>query len=321
MQDANTETIWTAAAKNLFKRLWQYQYERFPLARHGLLIAIFSSAGVSLSTILRHSDTAFGLCVYLVAFVSALLFFLELRIIDEFKDFDEDSRYRPYRPVPRGLVSLGELRDVFFASCLVQAFLAVMLCPGLIPSLLAVWIFLALLSKEFFLGPWLRRHPVVYMSSHMAILPVIDYYITACEWLPRRHGPPVGLVWFLAVSFFNGMVIEIGRKLRAPEEEEMGVDTYSFLWGLPQATIIWMCMMLVTAGLAVVTAYQFGLEKLLLAILCIVLTIAGLRSVHLVRAKNAGTAGKFETLAGLWTICLYTNLGILPLIFKHWSLS
>ena len=44
-----------------------------------------------------------------VAFVTALLFFLQLRIADEFKDFEDDARYRPYRPVPRGLVTLREL--------------------------------------------------------------------------------------------------------------------------------------------------------------------------------------------------------------------
>ena len=44
-----------------------------------------------------------------MAFATAFLFFLQLRIADEFKDFEEDSRYRPYRPVPRGLVRLREL--------------------------------------------------------------------------------------------------------------------------------------------------------------------------------------------------------------------
>ena len=44
-----------------------------------------------------------------VAFVTCFLFFLQLRIADEFKDFEEDTRYRPYRPVPRGLVTLREL--------------------------------------------------------------------------------------------------------------------------------------------------------------------------------------------------------------------
>ncbi len=37
----------------------------------------------------------------LVAYVTSLLFFLQLRIADEHKDCDEDARYRPYPPGPR----------------------------------------------------------------------------------------------------------------------------------------------------------------------------------------------------------------------------
>ena len=60
----------------------------------------------------------------LIAFVSCLLFFAQLRIADEFKDIDEDTRYRPYRPVPRGLVRLAELRNVFIGAAVIQLLLA-----------------------------------------------------------------------------------------------------------------------------------------------------------------------------------------------------
>jgi hypothetical protein len=44
---------------------------------------------------------------------------------------------------------------------------------------------------------------------------------------------------FLALSFVNGCVLEIGRKLWAPENEIAGVDTYSGLWGPRRAAAIW----------------------------------------------------------------------------------
>lgn len=321
MQEVIPKTIVPASQSNLLSRLWQYQHERFPLAQHGLLIAVFSSASVSLSAILRNSHEIPSLLTFAVAFVSSLLLFLQLRIADEFKDFHEDKLYRPYRPVPRGLVSLDELHDVFFVSCAMQALLAVLLQPALIAILLAIWLYLAAMTKEFYLGRCLRKHPVAYMVSHMAILPLIDYYVTACEWLTHQCDPPGGLVWFLVVSFFNGMVIEIGRKLRAPGEEEIGVETYSALWGLPRATIIWIGIMLAAASFAVVTAKQFGLDKLLLTILSVVLALSCLRVAQLVKIRCIGMAAKFEVLAGLWTISMYTSLGILPLILKHWRLS
>ena len=95
-----------------------------------------------------------------VAFVTCLLFFLRLRIADEFKDFEEDSRYRPYRPVPRGLVTLRELGWVGVGAAVIQLALAVWLAPFLIIVLLAGWAYLALMSHEFFAREWLKARPV-----------------------------------------------------------------------------------------------------------------------------------------------------------------
>ena len=42
------------------------------------------------------------------------------------------------------------------------------------------------------------------------------------------EGPaPPALGWFLAVTFLNGLVVEVGRKMRAPSDEEPGVETYT----------------------------------------------------------------------------------------------
>ena len=83
-----------------------YQRERFPVAGHGPLVAAFSASAVCFSSLVRGRVAAPSAIALLVAFLTSLLFFLQLRIADEFKDFEEDSRYRPYRPVPRGLVTL-----------------------------------------------------------------------------------------------------------------------------------------------------------------------------------------------------------------------
>ena len=90
-------------------RWWTYQRERFPILAHGILIASFSFSAVCFSSLLRGQTELPRLSSIFVAFVTAFLFFLQLRIADEFKDFEEDARYRPYRAVPRGLVTLREL--------------------------------------------------------------------------------------------------------------------------------------------------------------------------------------------------------------------
>src|SRR6185503_3124011 len=99
-----------AGRQPMANRWWVYQRERFPVLAHGLLIAAFSFSAISYSSVLR--GAAPGWPAALTAFASCFLFFLQLRIADEFKDFDEDARWRPYRPVPRGLVRLRELAVV-----------------------------------------------------------------------------------------------------------------------------------------------------------------------------------------------------------------
>ena len=94
-------------------RWWVYQRERFPLVRHGPLILAFSFSAVSFSWMLRSPSGWPSPVSAVVAFASCLIFFLQLRIADEFKDDEEDARYRPYRPVPRGLVTLRELGGLF----------------------------------------------------------------------------------------------------------------------------------------------------------------------------------------------------------------
>src|SRR5271156_3057216 len=85
---------------------WTYQKERFPVFAHGILIAAFSFSAVSFSALLRGSHSLPDGASILVAFLNSFFAFLHLRIADELKDIEEDTRYRPYRPVPRGLVTL-----------------------------------------------------------------------------------------------------------------------------------------------------------------------------------------------------------------------
>ena len=87
--------------EHLYRRWWIYQRERFPIFAHGLLIAVFSFSAISFSQLLRGRLQLPPIETMLVAFISAFLFFLQLRIADEFKDYKEDLLYRPYRPLPR----------------------------------------------------------------------------------------------------------------------------------------------------------------------------------------------------------------------------
>ena len=233
---------------------WTYQKERFPIFQHGPLVAAFSSCAVAYSSML--TGTSPSLFSFVVAFVTCLIFFLQLRIADEFKDAEEDAQYRPYRPVPRGLITLRSLAAVFCLGALIQLLLAWLYSPMSVIVLIIAWTYLALMSVEFFARDWLKAKPITYLWTHMLIMPIVDFYATACHWIPSGEKPWSGLIFFLAASFCNGLVIELGRKLRQPSEEEDGVPTYSKLWGLKKAAWAWFGCIMFTTLFATLAAIQ-----------------------------------------------------------------
>ncbi len=297
-------------------RWWIYQRERFPLLAHGPLVLAFSSSAVCFSALLRGGPRP-AWSSFAVAFGTCLFFFLQLRLADEFKDFEEDSRYRPYRPVPRGLIKLRELGWLWVATGILQLLLALWLAPWLLLVLLAGWTYLALMSVEFFARDWLKARPITYLWTHMLIMPIVDLYATACDWVPAgMKTPPAGLLWFLAASFFNGIVIEFGRKIRAPADEETGVQTYSVLWGRRRAVCAWLGVMGATAFCAWQAARRIDFFGPVCVATVVILIFAGVAAARFLRQTRAGSGKRFELLAGLWTLVLYLSLGLGPLLWR-----
>ena len=303
-------------------RWWIYQRERFPVFAHTPVIAAFSFSAVCYSALLRGAHHLPGWKPCLVSFASSFLFFLQLRLADEFKDFEEDTRYRPYRAVPRGLVSLRDLGRVWVGCIGIQLLLAFWLAPRLIVLLVLTWAYLALMSKEFFARRWLKARPITYMVTHMAIMPLVDLYTTSCDWVPTGVArPPHGLLWFLAVSFFNGMVVEIGRKIRSPQDEEEGVETYSFLWGRRNAVIAWLAMMACTAGCAYIAALRIEFARPVLVLLVILYCAAVGAGFYFLRGAVPKRGKLIETTAGVWSLLMYLSLGFVPMIMRQWNIG
>jgi len=297
---------------------WTYQRERFPVLAHGILIAAFSFSAVSFSALLRGSHSLPDGASILVAFLNSFFAFLHLRIADEFKDIEEDTRYRPYRPVPRGLVTLRELGWLWVGTAAIQLLMAVALHPPLIVLLLVTWVYLALMSREFFAREWLKARPITYLWTHMLIMPLIDFYATACDWLHLGLHPPPGLFWFVIVSFFNGIVIEIGRKIRAAEDEEDGVPTYTVIWGRTGAVMAWFLALSGTTASAIYAALHIHFASVMTGVLATLLGINLTIGILFLRTRQRRYAKLVEPLSGLWTLSMYLTLGAIPMLWRAW---
>jgi 4-hydroxybenzoate polyprenyltransferase len=313
MSGTSSSQAVTERNASLARRLWIYQAERLPVLRTGILLAAFSAASINVSALLGHRALP-GLPTYVLAFAVLFVFFFQLRACDEVKDADEDRRYRPERPIPRGLVSLRLIVGIACAMVPVAVVMTWSLSVWLLAPLAAVWLWLALMTAEFGVPVWLKARPLAYLGSHMLIMPLMDLFVTAAEWLVRDGAPPIGLSLFLGLSFVNGCVLEIGRKLYAPQSERVGVETYTATLGLQTAVNLWIgCL---TASLALLAAVGFAVAAPR-AVLAVGLFAFAATLALAIRFKASPTAALqklIDTAAGLWVFVCYMAAGFLPLL-------
>ena len=296
-------TLAGAPAAPLARRLWAYQAERFPVFKHGLLIAVFAGAALAYAAALGAGP---GWPEALTVGVVVFLLFLQLRVADEHKDYADDLQFRPERPVPRGLVSLRELKVLAFAGAAVQLALVLRMGPLMAGWLLLTWGWMALMTVEFFAPRWLKARPVLYLVSHMAVMPLIALLALAGADDGRV---PLGLgaAAFLALSLCNGLALELGRKTWAPEDERPGVETYSSLWG-PRVAATGVAVAVLAAAVAATLALR-AVEAPQLYALPLLAALACLASVAAyLRRPAPGSARRLETSAAIVALASYLSL-------------
>lgn len=305
--------------KYFFYKWNLYQRERFPLLTHCIMILAFSSSAVSFSAITNHSTALFS--SYIVAFLSCFCFFLQLRIADEFKDYEDDCLYRSYRPVPKGIIKLKELKYLFLGTAFFQFIIVCFFNMKLIPFLLATWFYLFLMSYEFGVKKWLKKHPITYILSHMFIMPLIDFFATSTDWINRVNPELNSIYWFIILSFFNGINLEIGRKIRSPQNEEKGVETYSYLWGKHNACFAWFFTVLVASISAIFCATHLPplFFNIIISFVVIYLFIAFYTIKKFLKDPIQVSGKKIETLSGIFTLCIYLLLGLIPYFYILFS--
>ena len=299
---------------SLATRLWIYQKERFPLLAYAPMVLVFTASAAAYSRAARGGVGFVPIDRYVVGAFTALVFFAWLRILDEHKDAEVDRRYRPELPVPRGLITHAELRRVGIALLAAAIALNLLVAPPLLAAIALVSAWAALMTMEFFAPHWLRARPLAYLVTHMAIMPLIDFYTTGLDWLAEGVTPPAALVWFLVLTFGNGVIVEVGRKIRAPAGEREGVDSYTTAWGLRRAPAVWLGVLAATTSVAAVALAAIEARPLLSLLLLVMAAACSAPAVRFLWDPRPGSARGIEAASGAWTIAMYLLLGITPLL-------
>jgi UbiA prenyltransferase family len=286
----------TLSASSFPLRLHAYTRERFPLAPYALATALFFLSAYLSARSLVGRPAVLGVEAA-VGLVTVFLVFLQLRILDEFKDERLDAEHHPERPVPRGLVTLGELRVVGFVTVAMQVVLNALLGARILFLVIGVLLFTALTAREFFLGERLRRNFLRYTLAHMTVLPVLACYAYGLAVVPGGEAavdPAFSL--YLALSYLAGLLLELARKTRAPETERDGV--YSYTKHLGTRGVSDLAVGIVAAasacGLGIGLALAFGFSYHAAVWLLCLVAAAGL--VRFRFAPTAITAGRIAAL-------------------------
>jgi len=299
---------------HFLRRFYTYQKERFPILGHGILVASFSFSAISYSRICRGAAGFVSWPTFFVGIFTTISLFLLVRIFDEFKDKEDDAAFRKHLPVPRGLVSLRELMIIGIVVAILQIVVNAVFFPQMLLLYFIAIGYLLLMGKEFFATEWLKEHQFWYVTSHMLIIPLIDIYASGLDWLVEGVSAPQGLFFFFGVSFMSGIVLEIGRKIRAPEKEAFGVKTYTSMLGIKKAVGLWIVILAATLALSIAASHYAGFGLMAGVILGSIFIVCLVPSLLFLKNRTEKRSKLIEYASALWAISMYLSLGGIPML-------
>jgi len=300
-----------------------YFAERFPLVGYGVLIVSYYSSNQFLAEVLtRPGETLVYNFGSLLGGLTILCMFFHLRVFDEHKDFDSDMQHYPNRILQSGLVTLGHLKwlgGLAIGFELVAA--AVWMPAGKPAALVAVLVTLGysvLMLREFFVGEWLNRHFLVYTISHMAIMPLMALVVFSFTTGDYFWEAPVWFWVYGMVGFFVTLNWEISRKIRAPEQERDGIESYTKIFGTYGAAYAVLLVRLVDTMIVAAVGWHLGVSIWFYVALLVLFAICLVSFFQFRFQTSAKTAKRMETFAGIYIIAfdlilaveLITRLGI-----------
>ena len=316
-----------------------YLNERFPLGKNSIFVLIFTLSGYIYTGLLYNSkiinqifskEIKVPMPWHKIAalFIIIFMFFLQLRITDEFKDYEEDLKYRAYRPVQRGVITLKALGKIGIATVIIQIILAYVIDFKIIYFMIIVWFYMFLMAKEFFIKEWLTKKILIYALSHVVIMIFITFVIVnAAQYIVLgeaenifkfvalqryRHNIDIALIPLFTLNYLNGIVLEIGRKTRRADEEEHGVQTYSKLWGKKKAVVI-LSLLFAVEYFLVILGLSYTYEKYFLFSGLTLLIILIISIYFMIKFLKKDLSGKIvESVSGLWIVFSSMGMGLLP---------
>ncbi len=216
----------------MLKRIFIYLNEMFPVP--SILGTILTALAIQLTYLKLFGIKAESIFPLVLPGIYLTCITLLIRVMDEFKDYQDDLTNFPNRPLPSGRVNKRDLLFLGWGCVLVAVFVSLFSLKLVLWSLVTLC-FTGLMLKWFFIETRMRKSlPLAFATHHPIVLFNFVYLILFCsEIYPEVNFSKWFYILPLCTIFTNW---EIVRKIRAPEQET-AYTTYSKIWG-PRVSIV-----------------------------------------------------------------------------------
>jgi len=167
--------------------------------------------------------------------ITIFIFLLSLRIADDFKDYKTDMKLFPNRPLPSGRVKKMDLAALLIVTNVIAITLNIILMNNLIYYGMLM-LYGTLMSVWFFARSKIQKNLLLAVVTHNPVDFIVNIYIITFACI--KYGLPILTFNNILIAFtlyWPGLIWEISRKVRAPEDETEYV-TYSKIYGYKKIT-------------------------------------------------------------------------------------
>lgn len=224
------------------KAFIQFTNERFDPATHIIMIALFVLYHLAMGA----SIGLFGNPKSLWGLLFCLSFFFKLRLYDEIKDYQTDLINNPTRPLPRGLITLKDVRMAIVATFVFEFILTMNESGTTKMFTLLAWSYSLLMYKEFFISKFLENKLTTYALTHTFLVVLLSL-----RTFSAFTDNPLNFWQSSLACYFCFNVFEFGRKTFTKAEEKK-VQTYSNIFGKAGAFILTFSQILVATYLVTI---------------------------------------------------------------------
>lgn len=288
------------------KRLSTYLNQRFPLVSHLSMVFIYFLANQFLAQVLGNPDEKLIIGWFTpVGMLFLLCIFFHLRVFDEHKDYKDDVKNYPDRVLSKGVINLTDLKILGGIAIFIELICAAYSGTSAIIAVSIAIFFSWIMLHEFFISKWLRAHFILYAIGHMLIMPLLTATIFSFT-MNRPFWEAPWLFWAYALAdFFAFSNWEISRKIKMPEDEIKGVDTYSKHLGINRSANTVIVLRVLNTILAWIVGVYLNLGIFYYGGLIILFIITLFGMLRFRFKPNKKTAAQLEHYGGGYIILFY----------------